>query len=130
MSRAVILLTNPETKDRAIRWIRGAKPGTRLTFQEAKRTVPQNDRMWAQLTEVARQLDWHGQKYSPDDWKDYFMHAMKRARWMPSEDGGMVPIGMRTSDLDKAEMGELMDLIEAFGAEHGVEFHAAHEAAA
>ena len=41
------------------------------------------------------------------------MHAMKQARWMPSEDGGMIPIGMRTSDLSKAEMGELMELMAA-----------------
>jgi hypothetical protein len=29
---------------------------------------------------------------------------------------------MRTSDMSKAEMGALLDLIEAFGAERGVTF--------
>jgi hypothetical protein len=39
---------------------------------------------------------------------------------MPSEDGGMVPIGMRTSDLSKEEMGELIALIMEFATRHSV----------
>jgi hypothetical protein len=42
---------------------------------------------------------------------------------------GFVDLGVHSSDLSKAEMSELMELIAAFGANHGVTFHA-HEATA
>ena len=122
MSRALLILANDEIRAKAARWVKAAPVGTRVEFKQAKRSTEQNARMWAMLTDVAVQLAWHGQHYSADDWKDFFMHAMKQARWMPSEDGGMIPIGMRTSDLSKAEMGELMELMAAFGANHGVTF--------
>jgi len=123
MSRAILVLQNIASREKAARWCMNAPALTTVEFKESKRSVPQNAMLWSLLTCVASQLDWHGQKYSADDWKDYFMHALKRARWMPSEDGGMVPIGMRTSQLTKPEMADLLTLILAFGAQHGVQFH-------
>jgi len=74
------------------------------------------------LTEVAHQVDWYGQKLTPEDWKDVFTAALRRARVVPGIDGGFVPLGMRTSDMSKGEMSALFELIEAFGAERGVRF--------
>lgn len=122
MSRAVVTLYGKKERAQAAHLIATAPPLTRVDFKGPRRSNDQNSLMWCLLTEVASQLEWHGQKYTPDDWKDYGMHALKRARWMPSEDGGMVPIGMRTSDLSKAEMGELIEFLYAFGASHGVTF--------
>lgn len=122
MSRAVVILYGSTERKRVAHWAMTAPTCSRVELKQPQRTLPQNDRMWAMLTDVARQLDWHGMRYSPDDWKDFFMHALRQARWMPAEDGGMIPIGMRTSDLGVGEMGELMDLMEAFGARHGVTF--------
>ena len=122
MGRAVIILAADRFRQKALAWIAKAPLGTRVTFQGPQRSLPQNDKMWAMLTEVSEQLDWHGQKYQPDDWKDYMMHGLRRGRWMPDEDGGMVPIGMRTSKLSKSEFAELITFIEAFGARHGVVF--------
>lgn len=119
---AVIVLGFAKDRTRAHLLIEQAPVNTRIWVKAPKRTLPQNDLMWSRLTELSRQLDWHGQKYTPDDWKDYLMHALRRARWMPDEDGGMVPVGMRTSDLSKEEMGELLDLMDAFAARHGVAF--------
>ena len=130
MSRAIVILQNIASREKAARWCMTAPILTSVEFKESKRSVPQNAMLWSLLTCVASQLDWHGQKYSADDWKDYMMHALKRARWMPSEDGGMVPIGMRTSQLTKSEMGDLLELILAFGVQHGVVFHDQREGAA
>lgn len=100
--------------------MRQAPVGSRLEFKSPRRTLPQNDRLWAMLTEVARQVDWYGQKLSPDDWKDVFTASLRRAHVVPGIDGGFVPLGMRTSDMSKQEMGDLFALIEAFAAERGV----------
>ena len=124
MSRAVLILHRQSDRDRAASWVRQAPWGTRITFQEAKRTTDQNARMWAMLTEVARQVKWHGQRLSADDWKLIFMAALKQElRIVPNLDGtGFVQLGRSSSDLSVAEMGDLMDLIAAFGAREGVTF--------
>lgn len=95
--------------------------GWRVTVQETKRSIPQNDRMWAMLTAISTQLVWHGHRYSPEDWKDYFMHAMSGGRFMPAEDGGMVPIGRSTSRLGKQEHSLLTEIIEGFAERNGVD---------
>lgn len=120
MSRATITVHSPEDRVKARDWCMGSPLGTRITFQARKRSVEQNDRLWLLLDRVSRQLLWHGQRYGSAEWKDYFMHAYRGEKWMPAEDGGMVPIGRATSNLSKDEFGELMALIEAFCARHDV----------
>jgi|694.fasta_scaffold15168_2 hypothetical protein len=120
MSRALVTLRTADDRERACRWIRQAPPGSRIEFKSPRRTLPQNDRMWAMLTEVSTQLAWHGQKLTPDDWKDLFMGALRKERLVPGINGGLTSIGMRTSDLTKEEMSDLIELIDVFAAEHGV----------
>ncbi len=76
------------------------------------------------LTDVSIQLVWHGQRLTPDDWKLVMLDGLKRElRIVPNIDGtGFVNLGRSSSDLSKAEMGDLMTLIEMFGAKHGVVF--------
>lgn len=100
--------------------------GHRLTLEirKATRSTQQNARMWAMLTEIARQVEWHGQKLTAEDWKDMATAALKRQRVVPGIDGGFVVLGQRTSKMTVGEMAELMEFLDAFGAEHGVRFSA------
>ncbi len=125
MTRAALILSTPTERLRAARWASKLPEGTRVEFKAPKRTIPQNDRMWAMLTDVATQLPWHGLKLSPDDWKLIFLDALKRElRMVPNIDGsGFVNLGRSSSDLSKGEMADLITLIEEFGARHGVVFH-------
>lgn len=125
MARHVLVLVNDNIRNRAIDWVKRAPPGTRLEFKGPKRSLPQNDRMWAMLTDVSTQLRWHGLKLPPDDWKLIFLDALKHElRMVPNLDGnGFVGLGRSSSDLSKSEMGDLMELIAAFGARNGVKFH-------
>lgn len=118
---ALLVLWNEAMKAKAKEWIDKAPKDTRITFKGPKRTIPQNDRLWVLLTIVADNLVWHGQKYTPEEWKDYFMHALRGEKWMPFEDGGMIPIGRSTSALSKEEHGDLQTLIEAFCARQGID---------
>lgn len=124
MTRAVVILDSQNNRIRARDWCARAPFGTRVEFKRAKRSLPQNARMWAMLTDVASQITWHGQKLTPDDFKLIFLDALKReVRIVPAIDGrGFVNLGRSSSDLSKQEMGDLMELIAAFGAEHGVRF--------
>lgn len=132
MARATLVLISDTIRQKAIRWIRGLPPGTRVEFKGPKRTLPQNDRMWAMLTDVATQLRWHGLKLVAEDWKLMFLDALKREqRIVPNLDGtGFVNLGRSTSDLSVQEMSDLQALIEAFGAKHNVRFFDQKEEAA
>jgi hypothetical protein len=125
MTRALITVQQDGDRQRAARWAMQAPQGTRVEFKAPKRTLPQNDRLWAMLTDVATQLPWHGVKLAPDDWKLIFLDALKRElRMVPNIDGtGFVNLGRSSSDLSKEEMSDLFALIDAFGAKHGVTFN-------
>lgn len=125
MSRYTFTLRSAADRARAMKVITAAPPGTRIEVKAAKRSIPQNDRMWAMLTEIAQQLPWHGVKIRPDDYKLLFLDALKRERrMMPNLEGtGFVDLGRSSSDLTKDEMSDLIELIFAFGAKHGVTFH-------
>lgn len=123
MSRATVILNSRENRDKACRWARALPTGTRVEFKEVKRTLAQNDLLWARLTDVAAQVEWYGQKLTPDDWKDMFTASLRKARVTPGIDpGSFVVLGLHTSDLSKQEFSDLLDLIAAFGAERGVRF--------
>jgi hypothetical protein len=126
MGRALVIIASDEDRRRAMDWLTRAPWNTRVTFNGPKRSVPQNDLMWSRLTEISQNVVWYGQKLSPDDWKDVFTASLRKARVVPGLDAGsFVPLGMRTSDMSKEEMTALLDLIDAFAAEHNVEFHEA-----
>lgn len=95
------------------------------------RSLEQNARLWAMLTDVSRQVDWYGQKLTPEEWKDVFSAALRQQKVVPGiENGKFVVLGQRTSQMTRAQMTELQDFMEAFGAERGVRFTAPQEAMA
>ena len=67
MSRAVVVITDKASRAKAVHWATIAPAGTRVEFKESKRTLPQNARMWAMLTDIAQQVPWHGIRLAPDD---------------------------------------------------------------
>ena len=119
-SRHVITLRNEGDLAKAMGWLKSCAYGFRVEVKEPKRSDMQNDRMWWLLTAISKGVLWHGQNYSPDDWKDYFCHILNGGRFMPDERGGLVPIGRRTSQMSKSEMSELQALMEIFCAKYGV----------
>ncbi|MBO1021492.1 recombination protein NinB [Methylobacterium sp. SD274] len=123
MNGSTLFLTADHVRERAATWIRNAPHGTRVEFREAKRSDEQNRKLWAALSDVSRQVEWYGASLSPDDWKDIFTASLRKARVVPGIDAGtVVPLGMRTSAMTKAEFSDLLELIHAFGAERGVVF--------
>lgn len=123
MTRALLILNSDYDRRRAKDWIDSAPPQTRVEFKAKRRNSDQNALMWANLTEIASQVEWYGQKLSAEDWKDIFTASLRRARVVPGIDAGtFVPLGMRTSDLSKEEFSDLIELMNAFAAERGVVF--------
>jgi hypothetical protein len=132
MSRWQHVINSPEDRRTAANWCMRAPIGMRIDFKEVKRTLPQNDRMWAMLTDVSQQAALGGKKFTPEQWKVIFLHALgQEITLLPSLDGNsFVPWGQSSSDLSKSEMTDLIELIFKFGAEHGVQFQDEKEQAA
>lgn len=132
MSRATIILNSDKDRERAADWCRRIAEGTRVEFKAVKRSPAQNDLMWALLTDISRQVEWHGLKLLADSWKLIFLDGLKRELTIvPNIDGtGFVNISRSSSDLSKEEMSDLIELIRAFGATHNVVFSDAETAPA
>jgi hypothetical protein len=114
-------LIMPYGRAQAHRWINAAPDDVIVTFKKPKRTLPQNARLWAMLTDVANQATHAGQRFSPEQWKCLFMAACgHETEVLPGLSGGWFPAGFRSSKMTKEQMGELMDWIEAWCAENGV----------
>lgn len=125
MARALLTMRELADREKAARWVMAAPVGTRVEFKAPKRSLPQNDRMWAMLTDIAEQKEHAGRKYKPDQWKVLFMHACGReVQFIPALDNGtFIPWGQSSSDLSKQEMTDLIEFMLAWGAENGVVFH-------
>lgn len=121
---ALLRITSPAERAKAIQWCRVAQWGSRVEFRGPQRSTDQNSLMWVLLTAVSDQREHFGRKYKPDQWKMIFMSALGREmEFVPTLDGtSFLPIGHRSSKLSKAEMSELIEFILAWGAEHGVDF--------
>lgn len=88
------------------------------------RSLEQNARLWAMLADISKQVEWYGHRLTPDEWKDVFSASLKRTKVVPGLDGGFVVCGQSTSKMTIAEMCEMQELMEAFGAQKGVRFTA------
>lgn len=130
MTRALLTLANDAVRQRAKHWIDQAPPGTRVEFTGPRRSLDQNAKLWAMLTDIACQVEWYGTKLTAEDWKDVFSASLRKARVVPGLDPGtFVPLGMRTSQMSKAEFAMLIELVTAFAVERGVVFSSEREAA-
>lgn len=100
----------------------------RITLKTGKsRTLDQNAMLWRLLSDLSSQVDWYGSKLTQHEWKDVMTAGLKRSRIVPGIDGGFVVVGASTSRMAKSMFSELIELIFAFGAQHGVVFSGENE---
>jgi NinB protein len=123
MSRNAITLQSASDREKAAAWVKNAPTGTSVEFRAPRRSCDQNALLWSLLGQIAQQLTWHGQKLTAEDYKDLCSASLRRYHIVPGIDAGsFVPLGMRTSQMSKQELTDLLELIIAFGTERGVKF--------
>jgi NinB protein len=120
-----LVIANETIRQKAMKWLANAPIGYRIIFREPKRSGEQNDLMWMLLSFVASQKLHQGRKYAPEVWKCIFMNALgQETKFIPTLDGQSVfPISLRSSQLSKKEMTDLIEFIYAWGAENNVNFY-------
>jgi hypothetical protein len=119
------VLAHDTARQRAQEAIKAAPDGHVVQIKEPTRNREQNALLWSLLGQVSKQVIWHGNKLTSENWKDIFTASMKQQKVVPGLDGGFVVCGLSTSKMTKKDFAELCDLIFAFGAQQGVDFREA-----
>lgn len=127
MKKQYFVLSHDIARNNAVIACRNAPAGYVVEIKEKTRSLEQNSMLWALLTDVSRQVDWYGRKLSPENWKNVFSAALKKQDVVPNIDGdGFVVLGQSTSKMGKKEFGDMIELIQSFGAQRGVVWSDGH----
>jgi hypothetical protein len=108
----------------AVKAIWSAPNDLEVIIQHPKRSDAASRKMHSLIGDLVSQgVKWHGRTMTTEDWKDFFASAVLRAKRLeentiPGLDGGFVVLGIHTSDMDRSEMSQTIELIYMFGAQH------------
>jgi hypothetical protein len=116
-----VILYGKRARDDAHGLIDSAPVNSVVTVKAPARTLDQNSKLWAMLSDVSRAKP-EGRAWEPGIWKAAFLSALgMEMMWQPGIDGGApFPAGYRSSRLTKAQMADLIELITEYGTRHGV----------
>jgi hypothetical protein len=106
---------------RAVEAVSNAPDGWVVVVTPSTRSHEQNAALWALLDTIAKTVDWYGQHLTTEEWKDVFTAALHRQKVVPGIDGGFVVCGQRTSQMNKKDFSDLLEVINAFAASKGIE---------
>lgn len=123
MTGQTVILSGQHQRDLAKRLIDRAPPNAVLNVREATRTVDQNAKMQAMLSDIARARPM-GRVHPTEVWKCIFMDTCGfKPAWVPTLDGeAVINTGYRSSKLGKLQMSDIIEAMYAFGAENGVQW--------
>ena len=119
MTQTIILASDTQ-RQLAIDMIRRAPADAVVKISAPKRTLDQNAKLWAMISDVSRAKP-EGRMHTPEVWKCLFMSACGHAvQFEMGLDNKPFPIGFSSSRLSKAEMADLITVIYEYGDRHGV----------
>ena len=126
--KRMFVLAHHEARRRAVAAVAEAPEGWMVTVAPPRRNLDQNALLWVLLTAFSEQLKWpvNGAmvQLEPEEWKDVLTAAYRNEsqRIAMGLNGGMVILGMRTSQLSKREFAEFIEFIHSVAVERGVVF--------
>lgn len=98
-----------------------------VSVRPARRSTEQNALLHVLLSRISERIEWAGKRRDIETWKRLLTAAWLRSRGesievLPALDGhGIDVVFRRTSDLTVAECGELVEYIQAWAIEQGIE---------
>lgn len=118
-----VRLTGPRQREFAARLIHAAPDYSVVTIKTGDRSLEQNAKMWAMLTDISRAKP-EGRRWVPEVWKSAFMHSLgHQVQFCEGLDGsGPFPLGFKSSKLTKSQMADLITVIQEYGDRHGVQW--------
>lgn len=104
-----------------------APEGYAVEIKPITRSLAQNAKLHALLTDIAKSLEWAGARRDVETWKRLLTAAWLRARgepieMLPAVDGhGVDIVFRRTSELSVNEMIELIEYIQAWAVDKNID---------
>lgn len=126
LDRTRFRLVHDQTRQLAQSAIQNAPDGWTVTIKPPGRSLDQNARLHAMLSDIAASgFEWAGCQRTVDELKTLFVSAWMIETGRTSEvvrGFNDEPVQMRrsTAAMSREELGELMDMIEAFCAQRGI----------
>jgi len=133
--KRIFRLAHLEARRRAMACVADAPENYVVTVQEPTRSTDQNSAQWPILEAFAEQLQWpvNGAmvNLSAEEWKDVLTAAFQgeTVRLAAGMNGGIVMLGLRTSQMGKRRFSEWLDFLHATAALRGVVVYADEAAA-
>ena len=117
----VVIIRGIRQRDLAKALIERAPVDAVVSIKEGTRSLDQNAKLWAMLSDIARAKP-EGRAMAPELWKAAFMSALGyEIIWQPGiENAPPFPAGFRTSRLSKAQFADLITFVHSYGDRHGV----------
>ena len=124
--KRIFRLVHSEARRRAMACVADAPDGYVVTVQEPTRNTSQNAAQWPILEAFAEQLQWpvNGAmvNLSAEEWKDVLTAAFQgeTVRLAMGLNGGVVMLGLRTSQMGKRRFSEWLSFLQATADLRGV----------
>ena len=117
-----VILHGESQQRHAIDLVRRAPAGAVVTIKPPGRTLDQNDKMWAMLSDVSIAKP-EGRAHTPEVWKQIFMNALGyKVAFEMGLDGEVFPTGFRSSRMTVAQMSDMIELMYEYGARHEIKW--------
>lgn len=124
--KQTFIMAHDLARRNAVRAVEAAPAGFMVQISEPTRTLAENSLLHAQITEIAKSIEWAGKKRDVETWKRLLVAAWCRVRGeaieiLPALDGyGVDIVPARTSRLSKKECADLIEFVYAWGSENGI----------
>lgn len=120
--RRLVKLVGEAQRAHAKRLIDQAQPDEVMSIRKPQRSDDQNSKMWAMLGDISKAQP-EGRRFTAEQWKALFMQACGwEVQFLEGLDGHPFPVGFRSSQMNKAQMADLITFIQAYGDQHGVQW--------
>ena len=126
--RRFFILVHDQARFNAKKAIDDSPEGYAVEIKPLNRSLAQNRMIHSIFSDLSKQCEWMGQKFSAEVWKRLCVASWLREHnqqplLIPALDGhGVDIIYEKTSKLSVTECRELIEWCFAFGAENGIEF--------
>lgn len=126
ITRQRFILAHDRARELATSAVWRAPDRMMVEIKPVTRTLDQSARFHAMLTDIVKSGFTHdGRRFDVEDLKTLFVSAWmietgRRSDVVKGFSGEAVQLRRSTTTFTKEEMGELMDLVEAFAAERGI----------
>ena len=99
-----------------------------VKIQPITRTLEQNSKLHAMLTDISKQCEFNGKRLDVDNWKAIFVSAHKIATGGQAEmaiglEGEVINLRESTAQMGVKRMASLIEYITSWGVQNGVHFN-------